>query len=162
MDYKKSKYEISLRKLENILSEVLRSSGNSKQLDLDNRMRRAIRHIQIIKRTAPNNEDGDLAMVKAYQIYDRLQRLSNYPQYFADNTRYAPQRVVSDRFVGYNARPASIRWDAAAMMAVPMAGPDRNWWRPPPRPAPVKHFTQEELENEYPAFTVSKKCDRTT
>jgi len=157
MHYKKPKYEVSLRKLENILSEVLRSSGNSKQLDLDNRMRRAIRHIQIIKRTAPNNEDGDLAMVKAYQVYDRLQRLSNYPQYFSDNTRYAPQRVVSDRFVGYNARPASIRWDVAAMMAVPMGGPDRNWWRPPPRPAPVKHYTREELELEYPAFTVSKK-----
>ena len=157
MDYKKSKYEISLRKLENILSEVLRSSGNSRQLDLDNRMRRAIRHIQIIKRTAPNNEDGDLAMVKAYQVYDRLQRLANYPQYFADNTRYAPQRVVSDRFVGYNARPASIRWDVAAMMAVPMGGPDRNWWRPPSSPAPVKHYTREELEIEYPAFTVSKK-----
>ena len=157
MDYKKSKYEISLRKLENILSEVLRSSGNSRQLDLDNRMRRAIRHIQIIKRTAPNNEDGDLAMVKAYQVYDRLQRLANYPQYFADNTRYAPQRVVSDRFVGYNARPASIRWDVAAMMAVPMGGPDRNWWRPPSKPEPVKHFTKEELEIEYPAFTVSKK-----
>ena len=157
MHYKKSKYEISLRKLENILSEVLRSSANSRQLDLDNRMRRAIRHIQIIKRTAPNNEDGDLAMVKAYQVYDRLQRLANYPQYFADNTRYAPQRVVSDRFVGYNARPASIRWDVASMMAVPMGGPDRNWWRPPPRPAPVKHYTREELEHEYPAFTVSKK-----
>ncbi len=157
MHYKKPKYEVSLRKLENILSEVLRSSGNSKQLDLDNRMRRAIRHIQIIKRTAPNNEDGDLAMVKAYQVYDRLQRLSNYPQYFSDNTRYAPQRVVSDRFVGYNARPASIRWDVAAMMAVPMSGPDRNWWRPPSRPAPVKHYTREELELEYPAFTVSKK-----
>jgi len=96
-------------------------------------------------------------MVKAYQVYDRLQRLSNYPQYFSDNTRYAPQRVVSDRFVGYNARPASIRWDVAAMMAVPMGGPDRNWWRPPPRPAPVKHYTREELELEYPAFTVSKK-----
>ena len=157
MHYKKPKYEVSLRKLENILSEVLRSSSNSRQLDLDNRMRRAIRHIQIIKRTAPNNEDGDLAMVKAYQVYDRLQRLSNYPQYFSDNTRYAPQRVVSDRFVGYNARPASIRWDVAAMMAVPMGGPDRNWWRPPPRPAPVKHYTREELELEYPAFTVSKK-----
>ena len=162
MHYKKPKYEISLRKLENILSEVLRSSANSRQLDLDNRMRRAIRHIQIIKRTAPNNEDGDLAMVKAYQVYDRLQRLANYPQYFADNTRYAPQRVVSDRFIGYNARPASIRWDVAAMMAVPMGGPDRNWWRPPPRPAPVKHFTQEELEHEYPAFTVSKKREDAT
>ena len=157
MHYKKPKYEISLRKLENILSEVLRSSANSRQLDLANRMRRAIRHIQIIKRTAPNNEDGDLAMVKAYQVYDRLQRLANYPQYYADNTRYTPQRVVSDRFIGYNARPASIRWDVASMMAVPMGGPDRNWWRPPPRPAPVKHYTREELEHEYPAFTVSKK-----
>ncbi len=162
MHYKKPKYEISLRKLENILSEVLRSSANSRQLDLDNRMRRAIRHIQIIKRTAPNNEDGDLAMVKAYQVYDRLQRLANYPQYFADNTRYAPQRVVSDRFVSYNARPASIRWDVASMMAVPMGGPDRNWGRPPLRPAPVKHYTREELEIEYPAFTVSKKREDAT
>jgi hypothetical protein len=43
------------------------------------------------------------------------------------------------------------------MMAAPMGGPDRNWWRPPPRPLPVKHYTREELELEYPGFTISDK-----
>ena len=99
-----------------------------------------------------------MAMVEAYKLYDRLQRLSQYPTYFVDNTRKNPGRVASDRGRDYtNARPASVRWDVAAMMAVPMGGPDRNWWRPPPRPLPVKHYTREELELEYPGFTVSKK-----
>ena len=40
---------------------------------------------------------GDLAMVEAYRLYDRLQRLSQYPTYFVDNTRKNPGRVASDR-----------------------------------------------------------------
>ena len=151
-------YQKSLQKLRNIVSETLRSSGQGRQIEFDNQMRRAIRHIQIIKRNAPSGGTGDLAMVEAYRLYDRLQRLSQYPTYFVDNTRKNPGRVASDRGRDYtNARPAAVRWDAAAMMAVPMSGVDRNWWRPPPRPAPVKHYTREELELEYPAFTVSKK-----
>ena len=151
-------YQKSLQKLRNIVSETLRSSGQGRQIEFDNQMRRAIRHIQIIKRNVPSGEKGDLAMVDAYKLYDRLQRLSQYPTYFVDNTRKNPGRVASDRGRDYtNARPASVRWDVAAMMAVPMGGPDRNWWRPPPRPIPVKHYTREELEHEYPAFTVSKK-----
>ena len=151
-------YQKSLQKLRNIVSETLRSSGQGRQIEFDNQMRRAIRHIQIIKRNVPSGEKGDLAMVETYRLYDRLQRLSEYPTYFVDNTRKNPGRVASDRGRDYtNARPASVRWDVASMMAVPMTGEDRNWWRPPPRPAPVKHYTREELENEYPAFTVSKK-----
>ena len=151
-------YQKSLQKLRNIVSETLRSSGQGRQIEFDNQMRRAIRHIQIIKRNVPSGEKGDLAMVETYRLYDRLQRLSEYPTYFVDNTRKNPGRVASDRGRDYtNARPASVRWDVASMMAEPMTGEDRNWWRPPPRPAPVKHYTREELENEYPAFTVSKK-----
>ena len=151
-------YKKSLQKLRNIVSRVLRNAGSSPHIAFETELRRAIRHIQIIKNTAPTGEEGDLAMVEAYRMYDRLQRLSDYPQYFSDNTQYRPQRVVSDRGKDYSsARPAAVRWDAAAMMAVPMSGVDRNWWRPPPRPAPVKHYTREELEHEYPAFTVSKK-----
>ena len=145
-------YQKSLQKLRNIVSETLRSSGQGRQIEFDNQMRRAIRHIQIIKRNAPPDANGDLAMVEAYKLYDRLQRLSEYPTFFVDNTRKNPGRVASDR-----GRPSSVRWDVAAMMASPKGGPDRNWWRPPPRPAPVKHYTREELENEYPAFTVSKE-----
>jgi hypothetical protein len=153
------KYKISLQKLRNIVSRILRNAGSSTQIAFETELRRAVRHIQIIKNTAPPGGEGDLAMVEAYKLYDRIQRLSDYPQFFSDSTQYKPNRVVSDRSSLYThaARPASIRWDAAAMMAVPMSGEDRNWWRPPPRPAPVKHFTQEELENEYPAFTVRKE-----
>ena len=159
MQHKKiHSYQRSLQKLRNIVSETLRSSGQGRQIEFDNQLRRAIRHIQIIKRNAPSGNTGDSAMVEAYRLYDRLQRLSQYPTYFVDNTRKNPGRVASDRGRDYtNARPASVRWDVAAMMAVPMTGEDRNWWRPPPRPLPVKHYTREELENEYPAFTVSKK-----
>lgn len=162
MNRKKSFYEVSSRKLENILSEALRSAGTCKQVDFERFMRRALRHIGVIKNTAPNNPAGDQAMVKAYKIYGRLQRLCNYPQYFADNTRRAPDRVVRldqvapKSIIGHTARPASLRWDVAAMMAAPKGGADRNWWRPPKRRAPVKHYTREELENEYPAFTISK------
>ena len=151
-------YQKSLQKLRNIVSETLRSSGQGRQIEFDNQMRRAIRHIQIIKRNVPSGEKGDLAMVETYRLYDRLQRLSEYPTYFVDNTRKNPARVASDRGKDYiNARPSAVKWDVASMMAVPMTGEDRNWWRPPPRPLPVKHYTREELENEYPAFTVSKK-----
>ena len=154
MSHKKfHSYQKSLQKLRNVVSETLRNSGHGRKIEFDNQMRRAVRHIQIIKRTAPPDSTGDLAMVEAYKLYDRLQRLSEYPTYFADNTRKNPGRTTSD----LHARPAAVRWDAAAMMAVPMSGEDRNWWRPPPHPAPVKHFTKEELEIEYPAFTVSKK-----
>ena len=159
MQHKKfHSYQRSLQKLRNIVSETLRSSGQGRQIEFDNQMRRAIRHIQIIKRNVPSGEKGDLAMVEAYKLYDRLQRLSQYPTYFVDNTRKNPGRVASDKGRDYsNARPASVRWDVAAMMAVPMGGADRNWWRPPLRPMPVKHFTREELELEYPEFTVSKE-----
>ena len=152
------KYKISLQKLRNIVSRILRNAGSSTQIAFETELRRAIRHIQIIKNTAPPGNEGDLAMVEAYKLYDRMQRLSDYPQFFSDSTQYKPNRVVSDRRSLYNnARPASIRWDAAAMMAVPKEGVDKNWWRPPSKPAPVKHFTKEELEIEYTAFTVSKK-----
>ena len=150
-------YQKSLQKLRNIVSETLRSSGQGRQIEFDNQMRRAIRHIQIIKRNAPPDANGDLAMVEAYKLYDRLQRLSEYPTFFVDNTRKNPGRVASDR-----GRPSSVRWDVAAMMAAPKGGPDRNWWRPPPRPAPVKHYTREELENEYPAFTMRKEREDAT
>jgi len=164
MQHKKfHSYQKYLQKLRNIVSETLRSSGQGRQIEFDNQTRRAIRHIQIIKRTAPTNSTGDLAMVEAYRLYDRLQRLSGYPMYFADNTRKNPGRVASDRGRDYtNARPASVRWDVAAMMAVPMGGQERNWWRPPPRPLPVKHYTKEELENECPAFTMRKEREDAT
>ena len=159
---RKAQFKTSLIKLENILGKVLRGAGRRSSIEFENELRRALRHIEIIKNTAFGS-DGDLAMIRAYEIYSRLQRLKDSPQLFSDSTKYNPGRVVSDRGKDYtNARPASVRWDVASMMAVPMTGEDRNWWRPPPRPEPVKHYTKEELEHEYPAFTVSKKRDRTT
>ena len=76
------KYKISLQKLRNIVSRILRNAGSSTQIAFETELRRAIRHIQIIKNTAPPGNEGDLAMVEAYKLYDRMQRLSDYPQFF--------------------------------------------------------------------------------
>jgi len=34
-----------------------------------------------------------------------------------------------------------------------------GWWRPPKKPMPVKRFTREELEHEFPFFTIPRKDD---
>ena len=113
-------------------------------------LKRAMRFVGVIKRSA-FGIDGDRTMVEAYEIYARLQRLSDYPQFFSDNTRKYPDRVVSVNSNLYTkGRPTQIRWDTAAMMAVPKGGEQRNWWRPPKRVAKVYTFTQQEIENAYP------------
>ena len=140
-------FKRALRKLENILSDCLISYTLGRVVQYEKFMQRATRCIDIIKKTAYGAE-GDKAMIEAYEVYGRLQRLSHYPQYFSDSTRKKPDRVVSENRVVYTqARPTQLKWDAAAMMAVPTAGSDRNWWRPPPRPPQVKTFTQQEIED---------------
>jgi hypothetical protein len=119
-------------------------------------LRRAVTNIETIKKYGKRyTAQGDKAIIEAYKIYQRLQRLKSDPAYFMGNTHKYPNRFVS----APNARPAAVRWDAAAMMAVTRKSKDilGGWWRPPKKPMPVKHFTREELENEYPAFTVRKK-----
>ena len=146
----------ALKALRNIEHESIATLRNTGKIEFEELLRRAVTNIETIKKHGKKfKEHGDYAIVEAYKIYQRLQRLKNTPTYFMANTHKYPRRF-SSLSAG---RPASVRWDAAAMMAVTRKSKDilGGWWRPPPKPMPVKHFTREELENEYPAFTVRKK-----
>ena len=143
-------YRRALKQLQNILQDVLIGYSLGGVGEYEKALKRAMRFVGVIKRSA-FGIDGDRAMVEAYEIYARLQRLSDYPQFFSDNTRKYPDRVVSVNSNLYTkGRPTQIRWDTAAMMAVPKGGEQRNWWRPPKRVAKVYTFTQQEIENAYP------------
>jgi hypothetical protein len=143
-------YRRALKQLQNILQDVLIGYSLGGVGEYEKALKRAMRFVGVIKRSA-FGIDGDRAMVEAYEIYARLQRLSDYPQFFSDNTRKYPDRVVSVNSNLYTkGRPTQIHWDSAAMMAVPKGGEQRNWWRPPKRVAKVYTFTQQEIENAYP------------
>jgi len=150
-------YRRALKQLQNILQDVLIGYSLGGVGEYEKALKRAMRFVGVIKRSA-HGIDGDMAMVEAYEIYARLQRLSDYPQFFSDNTRKYPDRVVSVNSNLYTkGRPTQIHWDAAAMMAVPKGGEQRNWWRPPRRVAKVKTFTQQEIEDAYPGRVYKKR-----
>jgi hypothetical protein len=150
-------YRRALIKLRNVLQDILIGYSLGGVGEYEKALKRAMRFVGIIRKSA-FGINGDKAMVEAYEIYARLQRLSDYPQFFSDSTRKYPDRVVSVNSNLYTrARPSQIRWDAAAMMAVPKGGEQRNWWRPPKRVAKVKTFTQQEIENAYPGRVYKKR-----
>ena len=165
-------YRRALKQLQNILQDVLIGYSLGGVGEYEKALKRAMRFVGVIKRSA-FGIDGDRAMVEAYEVYARLQRLSDYPQFFSDNTRKYPDRVVSvnsnlytkgrpsqihwDAAANLNGAAAVLHWDAAAMMAVPKGGEQRNWWRPPRRVAKVKTFTQQEIEDAYPGRVYKKR-----
>lgn len=148
----------ALKALRNIERESIATRRNTGKIEFEELLRRAVSNIETIKKYGKRfKEQGDSAIIEAYKIYQRLQRLKGDPAYFMGNTHKYPNRFVS----APNARPASVRWDAAAMMAVTRKSKDilGGWWRPPKKPMPVKRFTREELEHEFPFFTIPRKDD---
>ena len=151
----------AIRALRNIEKEATATRRNTGKIEFEELLRRAVTNIESIKKYGKRfTEHGDLAIIEAYKIYQRLQRLKNNPTYFMANTHKYPSRFVSHP----NARPASVRWDAAAMMAVTRKSGDLlgGWWRPPQKPMPVKQFTYEEMKRELPFFEIRKKRDDDT
>tara|TARA_R100001530_G_scaffold81263_1_gene56693 strand:- start:1052 stop:1600 length:549 start_codon:yes stop_codon:yes gene_type:complete len=146
----------ALKALRNIEHESIATRRNTGKIEFEELLRRAVNNIETIKRYGKRfKEQGDSAIIEAYKIYQRLQRLKSDPAYFMGNTHKYPNRFVS----APNARPAAVRWDAAAMMAVTRKSKDilGGWWRPPKKPMPVKHFTYEEMKREFPFFEIRKK-----
>jgi len=146
----------AIRALRNIEKEASATQRRTGKIEFEELLRRAVSNIESIKKYGKvYTTHGDHAIIEAYKIYQRLQRLKNNPSYFMANTHKYPNRFVSHP----NARPAAVRWDAAAMMAVTIKSGDLlgGWWRPPKKPMPVKLFTSEQLKREFPFFNISKK-----
>ena len=151
----------AIRALRNIEKEATATHRKTGKIEFEELLRRAVTNIESIKRYGKRfTEHGDLAIIEAYKIYQRLQRLKVNPTYFMANTHKYPNRFVTS----INARPAAVRWDAAAMMAVTRKSGDilGGWWRPPEKPMPVKQFTYEEMKRELPFFEIRKKRDADT
>jgi len=133
--------------LRGIEKERVACIKNASQIEFESLLSRALNQIENIKRIGRDRyaEEGDSAIIQAWNVYSNLQRSKNDPAFFMDNTRNRPGRVI------HQGRPASVRWDAAAMMATTrFRGYQDTWWRPPPRRSQVKHYTQEEIEREFP------------
>ena len=151
----------ALKALRNIELESIATLRNTGKIEFEELLRRAVTNIEAIKKYGNKfKEHGDYAIVEAYKIYQRLQRLKKTPTYFMANTHKYPRRF-SSLSAG---RPAAVRWDAAAMMAVTRKSGDilGGWWRPPEKPMPVKQFTYEEMKRELPFFEIRKKRDDDT
>ena len=149
----------AIRALRNIEKEATATRRNTGKIEFEELLRRAVNNIESIKKYGEvYKTHGDHAIIEAYKIYQRLQRLKGNATYFMENTHKYPHRFVPSP---HHARPAAVRWDAAAMMAVTRKSGDLlgGWWRPPKRPMPVKHFTYEEMKREFPFLKIRKKRD---
>ena len=82
-------YRRALKQLRNILQDVLIGYSLGGVWEYEKALKRAMRFVGVIKRSA-FGIDGDRAMVEAYEIYARLQRLSDYPQFFFRQYEKAP------------------------------------------------------------------------
>lgn len=123
------------------------------QVEVESLLTKALSEIETIKKTGKNHKrEADAAIIRAFYVYQCLQRLSDDPDYFVGTDRNHPHRVVSSSHsrqdpIQDRARYASVHWDAAAMMAVPKDHAEWNpYWRPPARPAPCYTYTQQELD----------------
>ena len=146
----------ALKALRNIEHESIATRRKTGKIEFEELLRRAVSNIETIKKYGKRfKEQGVSAIIEAYKIYQRLQRLKSDPAYFMENTHKYPNRFVAAPI----ARPAAVRWDAAAMMAVTRKTGDilGGWWRPPQKPMPVKQFTYEEMKRELPFFKIRKK-----
>lgn len=121
------------------------------QVEVESLLTKALDEIETIKKSEKNHKrEADSAIIRAFHVYQDLQRLADDPDYFVGNTRNHPRRVISasahdprqDR-----ARYAGVRWDAAAMMAVPKDHAEWNpYWRPPKRAAPCYTWSEKEIK----------------
>ena len=89
------------------------------QVEVESLLTKAMDSVETIKKTGNvHKRSADTAIVKAFKIYQQMQRLCDEPDFFIGTNRNHPGRVVSTaRDFGYNY--ARVHWDAAAMMAVP-------------------------------------------
>ena len=152
----------ALRKMEGLLKQASAQKVRGGQVEVERLLTAALSYIETIKKSGKNHKrEADEAIIKAFYMYQKLQRLAAEPDFFVGTNHNSPNRVVSssrdhreDR-----ARYSAVRWDAAAMMAVPKDHAEWNpYWRPPKKAAPCYTYTQEELDKFDP--NRKKKCQK--
>ena len=89
------------------------------QVEVESLLTKAMDSVETIKKAGNvHKRSADTAIVKAFKVYQQMQRLCDEPDFFIGTDRNHPGRVVSTaRDFGYSY--ARVHWDAAAMMAVP-------------------------------------------
>ena len=116
--------------MESLLKQATATKKSTGQVEVEGLLTKAMDSIETIKKAGKHHKrETDRAMVSAFEMYQRLQRLSGESDFFIGTDRNHP------------------RWDAAAMMAVPKDHAEWNpYWRPPKTPAPCYNYTKEELD----------------
>ena len=155
-----SRVERELRKLESLLKQATATKRSSGQIEVEGLMNKAMNSIETIKKAGKHHKrETDRAMVSAFEMYQRLQRLAHEPDFYIGTDRNHPQRVTNLPPTTSNIY-SHVRWDAAAMMAVPKREAEQwnPYWRPPKSAMPCYTYTQEELDKFDP--NRKKKCQK--
>ena len=136
--------------MESLLKQASAMKRRTGQVEVESMLTKAMDSVETIKKAGNTHKrEADRAIVKAYQIYQQMQKLATQPDFFIGTDRNHPDRVVSVSRNGPNNsyNYARVQWDAASMMAVTKGSPGHDpYWRPPKKPAPVYHYTQEEID----------------
>ena len=154
----------ALRKMEGLLKQASAQKSRAGQVEVERLLTTALSYIETIKKSEKNHKrEADGAIIKAFYMYQKLQRLAAEPDFFVGTDHNSPNRVVSSNREPGNredrARYSAVRWDAAAMMAVPKDHAEWNpYWRPPKQAAPCYTYTKEELDELDP--NRKKKCQK--
>ena len=147
----------ALRKMEGLLKQASAQKVRAGQVEVERLLSTAISCVETIKKSEKNHKrEADAAIIKAFYMYQKLQRLASEPDFFVGTNHNHPNRVVSTAR-DFSARYAKVHWNAAAMMAAPKDHAEWNpYWRPPKQPAPCYTYTEEELDKLDPSR--KKKC----
>ena len=134
--------------MESLLKQATATKKSTGQVEVEGLLTKAMDSIETIKKAGKHHKrETDRAMVSAFEMYQRLQRLSGESDFFIGTDRNHPRRVTHLPTPATSNIYAHVRWDAAAMMAVPKDHAEWNpYWRPPKTPAPCYNYTKEEID----------------
>ena len=137
----------ALRNLQGLLKQASAQKVRSGQVEVERLLTTAIGYVDTIKKAEKNHKrEADAAIIKAFYMYQKLQRLASEPDFFVGTNHNFPNRVVSTSR-DFSNRYAKVHWNAAAMMAVPKDHAEWNpYWKPPKKRAPVYQYTREEID----------------
>ena len=155
-----SRIQREIRRLESLLKQATATKKSSGQIEVEGLLTKAMDSIETIKKAGKNHKrETDRAMVNAFEMYQRLQRLAHEPDFFIGTDRNHPHRVTNLPTTTSNIY-SHVRWDAAAMMAVPKRETEQwnPYWRPPKKAAACYNYTEEELDKFDPSRR--KKCQK--
>ena len=132
MPRKVLRIERALRRMESLLRQASAVKRRTGRIEVEALLTRALDSVETIKKAGKTHKRAaDKAIVKAYKIYQQLQRLHDEQDFFIGNDRNNRDRVasLSDSYGHFS----KVYWDSAALMAVPKqkGGGYDPWWNPP-------------------------------